>query len=235
MDWITSAAEHTNMPFWAALALGLLTAVSPCPLATNITATAFISKELKSKTRVVMMGALYTAGRAITYASIGIALYLGANTFDLARFFQANGERILGPLLLITGLVMLGAFNLSGIFRFQVPERFTDKLNKRGGAGALVLGIVFALAFCPYSGAIYFGVLVPMTLKHPSGLYLPLVFALGTGVPVLLFAYLIATSASLVGRFFNAIRKTERVMRILAAGTFLVMGTYYCLVFFYFR
>jgi len=231
MEWLNELAQHSEAPFWAAFALGLLTAVSPCPLATNITATAYISKNLESKRAVLWSGVLYTLGRGISYTVIGLALFWGASKFHLARFFQSNGELYLAPILIIVGLVMLGVIKLDFLGNSNFTERFAERFKDKGALGALVLGILFALAFCPYSGALYFGMLVPMSISQVSGLYLPIVFAIGTGLPVLLFAYLLAYSASAIGKTFNVIRKVELGMRYVAGVIFVGIGIYYLTIF----
>lgn len=231
MDWLNELAHSEEFPFWAAFALGLLTAVSPCPLATNISATAYISKDLSSKRMVLWQGFLYTFGRGITYTIIGLILYLGASKFHVARFVQSKGEMFLAPILIIVGLVMLGVIKLDFLGRGNFTEKLSEKFKDKGALGALLLGIIFALAFCPYSGALYFGLLIPMTISSASGLYLPLVFALGTGLPVILFAYLLAYSASKVGAAFNVIKKVEKGMRYLAGGAFVLTGVYYGLIY----
>lgn len=231
MEWLNQLAQNQELPFLAAFALGLLTAVSPCPLATNITATAYISRQLQSKRAVLWSGLLYTLGRAISYTGIGLALYWGASKFHVARFFQSNGELYLAPILILVGLVMLGVIKLDFLGKGSFIERFSERFKDKGMLGSLVMGILFALAFCPYSGVLYFGMLIPMTLSSPAGLYLPFIFALGTGLPVLLFAFLLAYSASKVSRAYNAIQKTEKVMRYIAGAVFLLAGIYYVLIF----
>jgi cytochrome c-type biogenesis protein len=231
MEWLTNLAQTKEVPFIAAFALGLLTSVSPCPLATNITATAYISRELKSKQAVLLSGLLYTTGRAITYSLIGLILYWGASKFHVARFFQTNGEMYLAPVLILVGLIMLGVIKLNFLGKLNFTERLASKMNGNSKLGALVLGILFAMAFCPYSGALYFGILVPMSISSVSGLYLPIIFAIGTGIPVMLFAFLLAFSAAKVGATYNIMRKTEIVMRYFAGGIFILTGVYYVLIF----
>lgn len=231
MDWLHQLAQNNEIPILAAFALGLLTAVSPCPLATNITAVAYISKTLNSKKLVLWSGFLYTLGRGISYTAIGLTLYWGASKFQVSRFFQSNGEIYLAPILIIVGLIMLGAIKLNFLNKINLSERLSEKYKDKGAFGALILGILFALAFCPYSGALYFGMLIPMTISNTQGLYLPVVFALGTGIPVMIFAYLLAFSASKVGNAFNAIRKVETTMRYVAGGVFVLTGVYYGLIF----
>ena len=231
MEWLNELAQSREVPWLAAFALGLLTAVSPCPLATNVTATAYIAKGFTEKRRVLWSGVLYTAGRAFSYTLIGLVVYFGASKFHVARFFQGNGEKFLAPVLILSGLIMLGVIKLDFLGKVNISERFSERFTGRGLWGALMLGILFALAFCPYSGALYFGMLLPMTVASADGLYLPLIFALGTGLPVLLFTYLIAFSMEKVGKYFNAIQRVEKVMRSVAGAVFLLTGMYYALIF----
>ena len=229
-DWLQSLAQSQELPWLSAFALGLLTAISPCPLATNITATAYIAKGFQKKRMVIWSGVLYTLGRAVSYVTIALVLYFGASKFHIARFFQGNGEKWLGPLLVAIGLIMLNIIPLH--FKGGGPlQKFTDRLSEKGALGAFLLGILFALAFCPYSGALYFGMLIPMTLRSSEALAIPLVFALGTGLPVLMFTYLLAFSIEKIGAWFNAIQRIEKVVRYGVGGVFLIVGFYYLYVF----
>lgn len=231
MEFLQSLLENYNIPILSAFILGLMTAVSPCPLATNITATAYISKNITSKRKVILSGILYFLGRAFSYTLIGIVLYLGASKFHVSRFLNQNGEKLLGPLLIIIGLMMLNVIRLNILgksgFQAQLSEKFKDK----GLLGAFFIGVIFALAFCPYSGALYFGMLIPMTITTVDGLYLPVLFAFGTGLPVLLFTYLLAFTAGRVGVFYNKITKVEKIMRYVAGVVFVIAGLYYVLIF----
>jgi cytochrome c biogenesis protein CcdA len=191
MDFLTHLLENSNMPWLSAWVLGLMTAISPCPLATNITAVGFISKDIENRNRIFINGLLYTVGRAITYTVIPLMIYLGADQFKLSGFFQQYGEKFLGPLLILIGLFMLDLIKI----RLPGMTRLTSKMQNKtrwGYADAILLGMIFALAFCPYSGVLFFGMLVPMTISSASGLYLPVVFALATGIPVLFFAWILA-------------------------------------------
>lgn len=231
MDFLKSLLENYNIPILSALILGLMTAISPCPLATNITATAFISKNISSKRKVFLSGLLYSLGRGFSYTAIGLILYFGASKFHIARFFNQNGEKYLGPLLIIIGLIMLNIikFNFLGKINFQ--EKLSEKFKNKGLLGSFLIGVIFALAFCPYSGALFFGMLIPMTIASADGLYLPIVFAIGTGLPVILFTYLLAFTVGKVGVFYNRIMKIEKVMRTVAAVVFILTGLYYVSIF----
>ncbi len=227
MDFLQSVIDNYNFPILSAFVLGLMTAISPCPLATNITATAFISKNISNEKKVFLSGIIYSLGRAFSYTVIGLVLYFGASKFHLARFLNQNGEKYLGPLLIIIGLMMLNVIQLNFLGKSSFQERLSDRFKDKGLLGSFLIGVVFALAFCPYSGALYFGILIPMTIASADGLYLPIVFAFGTGLPVILFTYLLAFAAGRVGVFFNKITKIEQVMRIVAGVVFVLTGLYY--------
>jgi len=231
MDFLQSLLENYNFPILSAFTLGLMTAISPCPLATNITATAFISKNISSKRKVFLSGILYSLGRGFSYTSIGLILFFGASKFHIARFFNQNGEKYLGPLLIIIGLIMLNIIKINFLGKSNFQEKLSEKFKDKGLLGSFMIGVIFALAFCPYSGALFFGMLIPMTIVSADGLYLPIVFAFGTGLPVILFTYLLAFTAGKIGVFYNRITKIEKVMRIVAGVVFILTGLYYVFIF----
>ncbi len=231
MDFLQSLLENYNIPILSAFVLGLMTAISPCPLATNITATAFISKNISSKRKVFLSGLLYSLGRGFSYTAIGLILYFGASKFHIARFFNQNGEKYLGPLLIIIGLIMLNVIKLNFLGKLNFQEKLSERFKDKGLLGSFLIGVVFALAFCPYSGALFFGMLIPMTIASADGLYLPIIFAFGTGLPVLLFTYLLAFTAGKIGVFYNRITKIEKVMRTVAGVVFILTGLYYIFIF----
>jgi cytochrome c biogenesis protein CcdA len=232
MEWLNELAQNREAPLMAAFALGLLTAISPCPLATNITATAYIAKTITSKAKVLLSGLLYTLGRMFSYTALGSIIYFGASKFQVAKLFQGNGEKFIGPLMIFIGLIMLGVIKLNFLSKGNLTERLSDQFKDKGLLGSFLLGVVFALAFCPYSGALFFAMLIPMTLSASAGLGLPIVFSIGTGLPVIFFAFVIAFSLEKLGRYFKAIQQVEKVMRIIAGVTFLLTGLYYLNIYF---
>ena len=226
MNFLTNLLDNSSMPWISALVLGLMTAISPCPLATNITAVGFISKDIKDRNRVFINGLLYTLGRAITYTSIALIIYFGADQLKFSGFFQIYGEKLLGPLLIIIGLFMLDVIKI----KFPAISGLTSKMEdkkKWGYLDAILLGVVFALAFCPYSGVLYFGMLIPMTITNASGLYLPMVFALATGIPVIIFAWILAYTVSGIGGAYNKVKAFEIWFRRAVAVLFIIVGLYY--------
>lgn len=231
MEWLTEFAQNSETPLLAALALGLLTAISPCPLATNITATAYIAKSIQSRRKVVFSGLLYTLGRMFSYTALSTIIYFGASKFQVAKLFQGNGEKLIGPVMIIIGLIMLDIIKPKFPVFGNLTEQLSDKFKDKGMFGSFFLGIIFALAFCPYSGALFFAMLIPMTLSASAGLALPVLFSIGTGLPVIAFAFVIAYSMEKLGTYFKTIQKIEKVMRIIAGLLFILTGLYYVLMY----
>lgn len=231
MDILHNLIDNSQYAFVTAFVLGLMTAISPCPLATNITSIGYISKDIKDRNRVFYSGLVYTLGRAISYTAVALLLFFGASQFNITKIFQGWGEKLIGPLLIVIGLFMLD------VLRIKLPgfSNLTEKIGAKGGNsywGALLLGMVFALAFCPYSGVLYFGMLIPMTIASPTGLYLPIVFAIATGLPVILFAWLLAFAVGNVGNMYNRIKTIEIWFRRVVAVLFILVGIYYLRIFF---
>jgi cytochrome c biogenesis protein CcdA len=231
-EYLSNIAHSSEIAFLSAFLLGLLTAISPCPLATNITATAYISKNITEPKKVFWSGVIYTLGRATSYSIIGLILFFGASKFQIAKLFSQYGERLLGPVLIVVGLIMLNVIRLNFLGKSNFQEKFTERFKDKGYWGSFILGVIFALAFCPYSGALFFGVLIPMSISDVSGLYLPLVFAFGTGLPVIFFAYLLAFSIGKMSGYFNKIQRIEKVMRVIIGAIFILVGLYYVIMFF---
>lgn len=232
MEWLNELAQNREAPLLAALALGLLTAIAPCPLATNVTATAYIAKTITDKKKVLLSGLLYTLGRVFSYTLIGAIIYFGASKFQVAKLFQGNGEKYIGFVLIIIGLIMLDVIKLNFIQGGNLTDKLSEKFKTKGLLGSFLLGALFALAFCPYSGALFFAMLIPMTLSADAGLALPVVYSFGTGLPVILFAFVIAFSMEKLGIYFKAITKVEKVMRFVAGLVFILTGLYYINIYF---
>ena len=217
-----------RIPFLAAFVLGLLTAVSPCPLATNIAAVAYIARDIEDRRKAALSGALYTAGRAATYVSLGLALvYLGANVVNVSGFLRNSSVYYLGPLLILVALVMLDVVNLS-FLKGGYISRLGERIAGRGPLGALLLGALFALSFCPYSAILFFGMLIPLAVGTPvGGVYLPALYSVGTGLPVLAVALAIAFGAGAWAGHMDRIQKWEKYFRRGAGLIFLGVGAYY--------
>jgi cytochrome c biogenesis protein CcdA len=213
-----------------ALWLGLLTSISPCPLATNIAAISYISKDLGDARRVFATGALYTAGRALTYLALAALLVASILSIpQLSNFLQTYMNKLLGPILILVGMFLLGLlqFNFStSVAGGALEERF----QSWGLWGAALLGMLFALSFCPVSAALFFGSLVPLAVQHKAALSLPALYGIGTGLPVLAFAILIASGAQSVSKAFNRLVLVERWARMVTGVVFVGVGIYSSLV-----
>jgi len=227
MDFINTLIDTYNIPVLTAFLIGILTSISPCPLATNITAIAFISKDIKTPKHTLLNGLFYTLGRGISYTILATLMYFGLSSFQVSRIFQGWGDKVLGPILIILGLIMFGVIRINVPTSSENVEKLKMWFATKGYLGSLFLGMLFALAFCPYSGVLFFGVLTPLILKSKEALLLPPLFALGTGVPVIIFSFLIAFSMQKIGKAFEMVAKIEKFMRIVVSMTFILIGLYY--------
>lgn len=227
MDFLQQIVDNSDIPILTAFILGLMTAVSPCPLAMNITATAYLSKDIAEKKRVLLNGIFYTLGRVFSYTALGLIIYIGASKFQVSKLLQNIGGVYLGIALIIIGILMLDIikFNIPGLNKLNAKISQTNV--KKNYLNAFFLGVLFALAFCPYSGILYFGVLIPMTISSTSGLILPSIYAIATGLPVIIIAYLIAYSMSNVGKFYNQMKSFEVWFRRIISAIFISVGIYY--------
>ncbi len=213
----------------SALWLGILTSISPCPLATNIAAISFIGKQIKSTRHVLFSGLSYAFGRMMTYLAIGIFVVTGVLSIPgVSNFLQLYMNKLLGPILIIAGMFLLEflQLNISGM---AVNKKMQKRAEKGGFFGSALLGITFSLSFCPVSAALFFGSLIPLAVKNQSSVLLPSIYGLGTALPVLIFALLIALSARSVGQFFNKLTQIERWARRLTGLTFIIVGIYFSL------
>lgn len=232
MEFLQNILDNSQYAALTAFILGLMTAISPCPLATNISAIGFISRNLEDRRKVFLSGLIYTLGRVISYTGLAVVIYFGASKMDVASLFQGWGEKLLGPMLIIIGLFMLDILTI----KFPGFSNLTEKIGEKGKGSywsSLLLGMVFALAFCPYSGVLYFVMLIPISIASAGGLYLPAVFAVATGLPVIIFAWLLAFAVGNVGKLYNRIKIFELWFRRIVAVLFIGVGIYYVVLLFF--
>ncbi len=234
MEYLQNLLDNSTTPALTAFLLGLLTALSPCPLATNIAAIGFIGKDIRNRRRIFRNGLLYTFGRIVAYALLGVVLIWilreGASFFGIQKFIGKYGECILGPALLLIGLFML----LGN--RFKLPSfGFNgngEGLARKGGCGAFLLGVLFAVAFCPTSGVFYFGMLIPMSATATAGYLLPVLFAVATALPVLIVAWILAFSVRHIGSFYGKVQTMQKWLNRMVGGLFILVGIYYSVMMF---
>ena len=232
MEWLQTLLDNSTTPVLTALLLGLLTAVSPCPLATNIAAIGFIGKDLENRKQIFVRGLLYTAGRITAYTALSIILLTvlktGASLFGIQKFVGKYGEMLLGPILLLIGLYMLFGQKL------RLPslgfKGSGENIARRGGWGAFLLGMLFAMAFCPTSGIFYFGMLIPLSTTVPAGYLLPAVFAIATALPVLVVAWVLAFSVQRIGTIYGKMQTIQKWLSLIVGILFTAIGIYYCVM-----
>jgi len=215
----------------SALWLGILTSISPCPLATNIAAVSYIGKRVDSPRHALWTGLLYVLGRLVTYVAVGAIVTAGLLSIPgISNFLQKYMNTLLGPILILVGLVLLGwlPLNIPGL---TASEKMQERASRGGAWGACVLGAFFALSFCPVSAALFFGSLVPLSVQHHSYLLLPSLYGIGTGLPVLAFGIVIAISTQSVAKLFRRLTEVERWVRIITAAIFILIGVYYILTY----
>jgi len=230
MEFLQQLADSSNIPLFTAFILGIMTAISPCPLAMNITATAYLSKDVSNKRRVLFNGIFYTLGRMFSYTAVASIIYFGASKFHIARWFQQIDGIWIGIAFVVIGILMLDFIKFNIPFLSKITSSVSQKNIKRNYLNAFLLGILFALAFCPYGAIIYFGGLIPLTLASSTGLLLPPVFAFATGLPVIIIAWLLAYSVSNIGNFYNRMKSFEKWFKRIVAGVFIVVGIYYIVI-----
>lgn len=223
-----SILSGPDIPVLTALLLGLITAIAPCPMATNITAVAYITRNVTDRKSAVITGSLYTLGRMFSYTLLGILIIaVGLEIPGVSSAIQDVGERVLGPLLIIIGVLMLFIDRISFGKGSNTLASLGNKVAGWGMIGGFLLGVIFALAFCPYSAVLFFGALIPVALKSSGGLALPAVFAIGTGLPVLVFGTLLSAGVAGVANWLNALTRAERIIRIIVSVIFIGVGIYY--------
>jgi cytochrome c-type biogenesis protein len=213
--------------FASALWLGVLTSISPCPLASNVAAISFLSKRIENPILVFISGLAYTLGRMASYAILGWIITSSLISVpQVAQFLQKYMGKALGPLLILTGLILLEIITIRLPGLSLLPKHH-NRLAESGAPGAFLLGFIFALAFCPISAALFFGSLIPLAINSKSGILLPLLYGVGTGLPVLLFAVAIAIGVKSLSRLFNRITRIEYYTRKITGAVFIAVGIYY--------
>jgi len=215
----------------SALWLGILTSISPCPLATNVAAISFIGQRVQSTGAVLLAGILYTFGRILAYSVLaGLLVTSILSVPQVSLFLQKYLNLALGPILILAGMFLLELLKIS-IPGFGVSSGFQKRIESLGGWGALLLGILFALSFCPISAALFFGSLIPTCIQTESRVIIPAIYGIGTGLPVIVFAVAIAFGSRSLGIMFKRLSRIEFWARRITGVIFVAIGIYYTLVY----
>ncbi len=215
----------------AAFGLGLMTAISPCPLATNIAAISFVARQVDSPRKVLLAGLMYTLGRMLAYTALAALLvWTLMETPVVSQWLQKYMNKLLGPALILVGMILTGLVE-SSASTSVVGERTQRRAESLGLWGAGMLGVLFAMSFCPISAGWFFGSLIPMAVKYRSGILLPAAFGVATGLPVLVFAVPISLGAGWVAKAYDKLTAVERWGRTITGAIFICVGIYYCLTY----
>jgi len=231
MNGLHELLNNTDAPLLYALILGLLTAISPCQLARNITAIGYLTSDIGNPGKVFVNGLFYTLGNAVGYVAIGVILFLGASKFNVSRILISSGNILTGIVLLAGGMLMLD------IIKIKIPEggRLMKMIQERkfrsNSVDSALLGFILSLSFCPYNAALFFGMLIPMTIASVKGLYLPVVYSITTGLPVAIVAFLLAFSVSGIGTFYKRVRTFQVWFNKIVAVLFIIIGIYFIYLF----
>lgn len=235
MDFLAfmEAMGSNDIPLIAAFFIGLMTAISPCPAATNIAAISYISRRIDDSRHTVLVGLIYTLGRMISYVLLSsLIVWIGLSSRTISMFLQRYGEAIIGPLLIALGLLMLDVFKINIPHRGERVVRLQKYVADRGFFGGFLLGFFFALSFCPFSALLFFGMLIPLSLASGDAVLLPSVFAIATGLPVILFSFLLTHGARKIGSFVDRMQVIQSWMRRISSIIFICVGVYYSYLIF---
>lgn len=211
----------------SALWLGILTSISPCPLASNIAAISYISRTIERPRRVLLSGLLYTLGRMVAYIGVGaLVIWSVLSVPQLSNALQKYMSYLLGPILIAAGLLIIGFLKIQLFGSSGLGERLGRKAETYGLLGAVLIGMIFALSFCPVSAALFFGSLIPLAVRFGSFGLMPSLYGIGTALPVLIFAVLLAYGVQSVGKLFNRLAQFDRWARRGTGIIFILIGIY---------
>jgi cytochrome c biogenesis protein CcdA len=226
MEYLQSILNSSSFPVLTAFLLGVFTSIHPCPLALNITAIGYVSHDVKDKKAILYKGLIYTIGRITAYTLITLIIYFGTDALKIGSLFNFYGRLFIGPFLVIMGILMLDFIPL----KLPVSDKISSFLSKKMSGknySSFLLGFVFSFVFCPHTIVLYFGMLIPLVMATHGGLTLPVVYAVGTGLPVILVSFILACSIDGINKFFNNMKVIEKWLRIITAIIFIFVGIYF--------
>ena len=225
------ALGTSGIPLVAAFFIGLVMTFSPCPLATNITAIAFISKKIGDNRHTLLVGTLYALGRMAAYIGLtALIVYAGLNIQSISLFLQEYGEKLIGPFLIIMGILMLELVDIPTIGGQGWLQKIELYLGEKGYLGGFLLGVIFALALCPFAAVLFFGMLIPIALKTGDAIFVPAVFGIATALPVIIISIVLVSGVNRVSGMMTAVQKNEKWIKWAVAAVFIIVGVYYIVI-----
>ena len=221
----------SGIPLVAAFSIGLLMTFSPCPLATNITAIAFISRKIGDSKHTLLVGTLYALGRMASYIGLtALIVYAGLNIQAISLFLQEYGEKLIGPFLVVMGILMLEIVDIPVMGGRGWLQKIELYLGEKGYLGAFLLGVIFALALCPFAAVLFFGMLIPIALKTGDAIIVPAVFAIATALPVIIISLVLTQGVNRVSGMMASVQKMEKWIKWAVAAVFIIVGMYYIVI-----
>ncbi len=225
------ALGTSGIPLVAAFFIGLVMTFSPCPLATNITAIAFISKKIGDSRHTLLVGTLYALGRMVAYIGLtSLIVYAGLNIQSISLFLQEYGEKLIGPFLVIMGILMLEIVDIPTIGGQGWLQKIELYLGEKGYLGGFLLGVIFALALCPFAAVLFFGMLIPIALKTGDAIFVPAVFGIATALPVIIISIVLVSGVNRFSGMMTAVQKNEKWIKWAVAAVFIIVGVYYIVI-----
>ncbi len=223
MEELLHLIETKEFPLLSALFLGIMVAVAPCTIASNVSVIGFLMRERQNKRKVFLNGAVYTLGRTVAYGLLGTAIFYFAGGLKIGELLQHSVGKIIGPLFILVGFLMLDLVHIHGLA--DKCQRWLDvkKFQKRNWS-AFGMGLLLAFAFCPYCAAIYFGMLIPFSFTVSHGVALPWIFGIGAAVPVFITIGVIAFSYNRLYKLYNKLQKFEIWFRRILGVLFILSG-----------
>ena len=211
----------------SAFILGLLVALNPCQLAINLSALTYLNNRSDKQHPLMSKGLLYVLGRSITYSILGIILSIliqqGLN-IEGVRTLMSKGEDILPYLLIIIGVYLIYRMLHHHDHHGEECHSCGKTIKRSGPLGALALGLMLAMAFCPETAIMYFGMLLPMSVANTLGWIAPVAFALGAALPVITMAYLFSKAAEKAHGFEATFKHFQQWANGVFGLAFIVAG-----------
>lgn len=210
-----------------ALLLGFLMILDPCTLFTSIAAIGYIDKEIANKRKVLTNGLMFVLGKLVTYVLVAIPFLMGAQTAGVQHLLEHWGEPLLAAFMLICGVLLLFSGHHHHEHDHGLTRWLTNADSRSSWLWSFMLGIFFAIAFCPHRLVYFFTMIdIAITLPPSWNWLLPVVFGLGTGLPIMLIAWLISYSAISANALTARLQSVEKWIRYISAVLFIGFGLY---------
>ncbi len=230
---VKETADAINLPLLSVFLFGLVGALSPCQLTTNLSAMAYVSRKA-DEGKALQRALAYTFGKALVYTVIGgLVIFLGLKLDQALIPVVVAARKALGPFMILVGLGLLGLIRL----RASVGQRFSSWLHSRlpldGRTGAFSLGMVLSTTFCPTLFWLFFGLMIPLALSSAVGWTFPGLFALGTAFPVLAFSALLTSGTDFSERFMERLKRSQRGINQASGVIFILAGANDTLIYWF--